>query len=123
MPWHYTVDTARGVTLIVATGTASGEELIALQQQLHADPLFDPLMRQICDLRDAELAGVSSDVIKLVADRARNGMVRGRRAIVAQPGLAFGLSRMFSAYADPEDLTTEVFTSLSAAEQWLGLDA
>ena len=121
MPFHYAIDVARSLMVVELTGSLTGEELMQLQTQLLADPAFDPGMRQICDVRHGDVSGVTSDAVKLIASRSRDGMERGRRAIVAAPGFAYGLSRMFSAYAGADEDRTAVFSDMAEAREWLGI--
>lgn len=121
MPFHYTIDVARSLIVVELTGALTGEELLQMQSQLIAESAFDPAMRQICDIRNGDVSGVTSDAVKLIASRSTDGLVRGRRAIVASPGLCYGLSRMFAAYAGGDEDMTAVFSDIAEARRWLGV--
>ena len=123
MPFNYSIDADRSLVVVELTGSLTGDELLQLQGELLANPAFDPAMRQICDIRSGDVSGVSTDAVKLIASRSIEGMVRGRRAIVASPGLCYGLSRMFSAYADADEDTTEVFSEMAEAWRWIGIES
>ena len=77
----------------------------------------------VADFRGSGTA-ISSEEIKQLAARAGEidaAWGATRWAIIASDDLLYGLSRMFSALTDRHRVTTHVFRSLEAADDWLGL--
>ena len=122
MPCCYRVDTCRSLIVITIEGCVTVSEALDVQRRLLSDPAFDPRMRELCDFRGADVSELGSLDVKLVAEVSPRHTGRGKRAMVVDPGLQFGLARMFQAYASMNNQPTEVFTDLAEALAWLGID-
>lgn len=78
------------------------------------------------DLTKADLAGLSTDEVKGLAQRTRQiSDVRkgGKTALVFDKALEYGIGRMFEAYSDIADMPFEfkAFQNIDEAREWLGV--
>lgn len=113
----YVIDPVRQVVTCRVWGVFTNAELTEHYRRLVADPAFDPGYAQLADLRDVTEFAVDSALIESTA-RESVFAAGTARAFVAPKGVAFGLARMFTAYA-PEDQAVRVFERMEEAETWL----
>jgi len=121
MPCSYLIDVARKIVFSRGWGALTDEELHTHAKTLIADPRFAPGFRQLADFRDLTEVLVTSDGVKILAQR-NPFPPHARRAVVAPGDAAFGMSRMFETFmeADPEQF--RVFRVMEPALEWVGLD-
>ncbi len=77
---------------------------------------------QIVDLTTATRIELSAEDVQRLADQDRRAVDvidRVAIAVVAPKDFAFGLARMWEAYADAPDVVTAVFRDLDTARDWL----
>jgi hypothetical protein len=121
MTCDYEIDRGRGLALINCRKVDFGEVgqvLAGICQR----PELSGIGRLLVDLTHADCHEVTYDTIE------KNGLAvvavlqgnRIRTAIVAPDDLAFGLSRVFAAYAGDERLG--IFREMNQARAWLELD-
>jgi hypothetical protein len=121
MPISYLIDVALRVVIAHGNGIVTDEDLIQFNESLKADPNFDPTFNQLQDFTEVTSVDVKNEtIIKIVNNRFFD--LSSLRAIVVNPGLQYGLARMFQNLRSPEDTNISVFVDLAEAKQWLGLD-
>ena len=122
MGMNYRIDHARGLVVTRVWGTFTNDDLRDGISYLIADPRFDHQYRSLVDMRDVLAITVDAWVI---AETAKTPLFasESRRAIVAPTDHAFGIARMYAAYAEHEGCKVQVFRELAEAEEWLGLKA
>jgi hypothetical protein len=118
MPITYSLDQMNRVVRARAWDLISNEDLHSYYHKLIADIRFNRDFRELLDLSAVRDFLVDTYLIAEVA--AWPAFHEGtRRAFVAASDLAFGLSRMFAAYADCVGQRVEVFRETRDAEEWL----
>jgi hypothetical protein len=113
MPFSMQADETLGLLAVVATGLITGTDLL----QLHAELAAETGRREKC-LIDFSSADVSQLSGPLVRDLAGLPPRFSRLALVAKPGLAYGLARMYQASADSHR-AVGVFMNSETAMTWL----
>jgi hypothetical protein len=112
-----------GRVLITVWGEASIEGFHAYLGGFLDDPKWRPGMDSLVDLRALDFADLTAAQIRALVDaQARNKVKRGggRAAIVVSQEVAYGLVRMYEAYADQQvALRPRVFRSYEEAHAWL----
>lgn len=116
------IDDGRGL-LHTGSGIVTGQELIAGATQVLDDIRGGlPICYALIDLTDITGFEVSSDDIRGVA-KLNLSMAEiigpARVAVVAAHDIAFGMARMWEAYAHTTAWQTQVFRDRSEAENWL----
>jgi len=109
---------------LTGTGLLTGQEILDAKAGLLRSP--DRLKGLACGLVDVtdvtELRITRDDVLEFVAVDVRIAALVPRAvavAVVAPGDLAFGLARMWEAFAEVTGWTTHVFRSRAEAEAWL----
>lgn len=109
---------------LTGRGDISDAELISAIQLMYSDD--EATKRHRCALIDFSLCQVldiSNDGVREAARlnvKASKLMTPGAAvAVVVSESLAYGLGRMWEAYADGTGWTTQIFTDLNEAEDWL----
>ena len=120
MSMSYKIDRERRVVLTRAWGVLSTQELIDVTSRILLDPRFDPTYRSLGDLR--EVSDITVDTFDTAHMAATPLFAPGtRRAIVATSDVAYGMARMFAAYAERNGQEVRIFRDMPAAEGWLEL--
>lgn len=127
MPIAWEFDADRRVVVVRAEGVVRDADLLDLARQLAADPQVRSGVHELVDLRDADVAAVTSEALREMADTFAAhdaGPTGARIAIVASRDAAYGLSRMYQAYrGDRIPAELSVFRDMAEARAWLGLPA
>ena len=118
MPTSYNIDSTRNLVCSRGWGVLTTEDLYEHYAKMLADPRFDPGFRQLADLREVTALTIDATAI------AQSAAVptfdsHARRAIVASSDIAYGMSRMFSLYAESSGQTVQVFRTMEEANEWL----
>lgn len=103
-------------------GKITADELIAATEALHADPLYEPGMPVLIDLREASLANLDSSGLKRVGEhgaKMARGWGRHYAAIVAPNDREFGMSRQFEVLGARPGRELKVFRDFDAGWRWL----
>jgi len=123
----YHLDLKNRILVTTWVGEVGDEELIEFYRQIRAHPDFDLNLREIADLRLADLSKVTPDGLQrlnqLHAQHIANhskSIKPTRAAIIASELLSFGLGRMYSAKSD-EAIETKVFRDPTEPLEWLEL--
>ena len=109
---------------VTTFGTASVDGLAAMAQAGFDDPRFRPGARILIDHRHLDWRRMSSDDIRLRAERMaaeEAPLLAGCRvAIVARGPAEFGVVRMLLTYAELDtDVELDIFPTLEQARAWL----
>ena len=120
MPAEYRVDEELGCVFSRAFGILTDEDLFQHQSRLTADPAFRSDLNQRWDFCGLEEVQVTSAAIQRLAASNPFGSGSRRAAIVDSP-VAYGLVRMFQAYADDSPDDVQVFQDAKEADEWLGI--
>lgn len=120
MSMSYKIDQERRVVLTRAWGVLSTQELVEVTSRILLDPRFDPTYRSLGDLRD--VTDITVDALH-TAHMAATPLfaLDTRRAIVATSDVAYGMARMFAAYAERNGQEVRIFREMAEAEEWLEL--
>jgi hypothetical protein len=118
-----TVDPVRQVAIFTGHGRMSVALVAGALEQLRHDPHYQPGMRRLWDGRDATVTlsrAEVRDLVVLLKQRARIAP-SVRTALVVSSPLAYGLVRMFQAYAEFAQLPTTiwVFYDYDEALAWV----
>ena len=118
MPARYEIDHERRIVLTWASGVLSDVEIADLYARLATDPDFDASYSQFADLSEVERIEATTVTI---ADAARRSVFApdARRAVYAPTDVAYGMARMWAAYAEAQGEQIEVFRDRSGAEDWV----
>ncbi|MEM7515677.1 MAG: hypothetical protein AAF368_01955 [Planctomycetota bacterium] len=124
MPYRYTIDADRQVIFEKAFGALRDGELASLVRSKLEDPEFRPEFNVLCDFNEADMAAVSSEEIREVAELFRTDSERfagGRWAIAVSSDLNFGLAQMFTKLAEFLPVEVRAFRDVTEAGAWLEL--
>jgi DNA-binding response OmpR family regulator len=116
----YRIAPHRALVYSWAWGELSDADLARHYATLAADPAFRPTFRHLGDLREVTRVPASAETIAGIA-RSDPFAPAAVRAVAAPATEAFGLSRMFAAYAEAEGKQIGIFRNMAAAEAWLDL--
>jgi hypothetical protein len=124
MPVSAQVDPSNDLTIFVGVGSITKDEIIEAVRAFYGQK---HTMKVLWDLREADSSGLSSENVKQIAEvlndygGAREGV---QTAIVTPVNVTYGLSRMLISYLDSKEphlyVPMNVFSSLEAAQSWLG---
>lgn len=120
MPVRFAVYPEHDLVLVVAHGRVTLEDLLHVQDEVNGHPSYALTRCTLVDGRGADLRLLSADIFYRVVDRSR--LDHRRRALVVDPGFAFGVARMLASIARARGQETEVFTSLDEACRWADVD-
>ncbi|MDJ0924544.1 MAG: hypothetical protein QNJ77_08285 [Acidimicrobiia bacterium] len=122
----YTIDRDAHLVRITGEGLLTDEEMRDCVSALRADPMLEPDMNTLSDMRHIEVAftseGVSAmvDIMRSTSDQRESA----RGAIVVGDDLAYGMARVFGTKAELSGAEPRfrVFRDMEAARTWLGLE-
>ena len=123
MPCRYTIDKDKGLVITTAWDRLTFPEAKAHQDQLAADPAFNPQFNQLIDAIEVTHLEISADQAKTLASRVIYS-VESRRAFVATNPTVFGIARLMGAHDEIARAAdrANVFSTRRAALRWLGLE-
>ena len=122
MSYHVFIDEPNRTIAIKGTGagtTADTLELIASQHQTFRDHAGFNLLYDTTEMEIASSPADMMTVAKALFETSETAF--GRIAVVVPPSRE-ELARIFSALAHPHGFNTNLFTQLSDARRWLGID-
>jgi len=108
--------------ILTMAGTYSGNEVLRTYVAALEDPACPPRVEILVDVsRSESLASRGAEELQAMNELAAPYADRiGRRyAVVASPGVLFGMSRMGTTFSEAVGITGRVFTSRAAALEWL----
>ncbi len=121
MPVSYDIDQEAGVVRCDYSGVLDLECVRIYQDELSADPNFDPSYDLLANLQDVDEVNLSSAEMRIISHHSPYDKDT-KCAIVTSQDFQFGMLRMYQAIQKKDDDKTMVFRSLTEAHQWLGLD-
>jgi hypothetical protein len=95
MPCESSIDVERKLVLATAHGVLTTPELLATQDQLLADPDFDPEFSQLNDFRGVTALRVTQGDVQKLAQKTPFACTV-RRAFVVSTDVVYGYARMFA---------------------------
>ena len=118
MSARYRIDVAHRLVITEAWDECSDTDIQNIYRALRADSAFVPTFDQILDLRRVRsfVAG-NWNVCHAGAGVYAPGV---RRAVLATPGLLYGIARIFASGAEMHGHVVEIFATPREAEAWLG---
>jgi len=123
MPCSYVIDREKRLVISSAWDRVTFVEVRNHQDQLRADPAFDPAFNQLVDASAVTAIAATLDEVKRVAT-VRIFTPSSRRAFVAATPEVFGVGRLLGAHFGmgraPQQVN--IFYDLPSALKWLGLD-
>lgn len=123
MPVNYVIDKEKRLVISTAWDRVTFAEVIEQQEQLRADPAFDPEFDQLVDASKVTAIDASLEEVKKAASH-RTFSSASRRAFVATNPDVFAMGRLMGAHMGmgrtPQQV--HVFYDIPSALKWLGLD-
>jgi hypothetical protein len=122
LPFSYVVYKEYRLVVSTGTGRVTCAEIKARQDQTRSDPDFNADFNQIVDLRTASAIGLTVDEVRWLSSRTIFSP-RSRRAFIAATPAVIGMERMWEAYTEIAQGTSQIrlFSDLASALDWLGL--
>lgn len=124
MPLRYTIDAERGLVISTAWGRLTFAEMQVHQDQLAADPHFNPEFHQIVDATAITDLNISIAEARKLSGR-RLFDLKSKRAFLGNGLSIVAAKRLIQAYAliakGREQIS--VFHERAAALRWLGLNS
>jgi hypothetical protein len=119
MPAFYKIDKERRLVLSYGTGAFNKQDALAHQDQLLADPDFDPTYSQLLDFTHITQVDLTAADVRQLAQRSLFSS-KSRRAILVPSDLAFGFGRMFEFLREfAGEHGIRVFRNLQDALDWV----
>lgn len=127
MPVVYKIIPSPHVHLVSYYGVATNEEMLACYKQAYKDPLYQPGIPEISDVRHA--AGIDIDfhgiqeLVNWVDSRDDLAGTNTRVGILQGDAALAGISKLYAAVSDSSNReTVRVFSDLPSLLDWLPLD-
>ena len=111
---------------VIASGVVTIEEANQAVEQLRHDAGTRTVRRSLVDLCSVTSLRITWDEVWAFADERQRIFSPSdsgtRLAFVAKPEGSFGMARVYQTFSEGCPERVEVFTSVNAAVEWLGLD-
>lgn len=122
MAADYTIDTNNRTVRVTYSGRVTIAEMYDARRRMVNDPAFDPTFSQLVDAQPVTIFEMNGYSVKQFAQE-QVFSPGARRAIVASNAPDLGLARMFQIYRQLAGgtETTEIFSDMDKAREWLGL--
>ena len=116
----YRIDGKRQLLVLTYVGRILVDDILDLLDRVKLDPKFHLGLALLIDGINADTTGLVAEDLQRVA-RSTPLPPSAPRAIVTPPGVAYGIARMFAAYAELFDrnLHYNIFTDADEAMTWL----
>lgn len=119
MPYFYRIDQKLKLVLSIAGGIVTKGDVLRHQDQLLADPEFDPNFSELIDLTLVTGSEATATDVREVADRTIFSPA-SRRAVIVDSEEVYGISRMFETFRELKgERGIRVFRSLEAGLDWI----
>ena len=118
MALRYCIDKNQRLVLTHTEGCVTFDDARAHQDQLLADPDFDPSFDELIDTTLTTKFEISANQVRILAKR-RVVSPEARRAIVAPQPHIFGVARIMEVYHQDVGGEIQVFYSMDEALKWL----
>jgi hypothetical protein len=113
------VDEANRRVLLRTTGTLDDAHLREIVTRLGELASRCQGFDLVADVSDADGLPISTHALRSIAADGPSFGPDSRRAIVVPTQVAYGLGRMYSAYADPDMRNLQLFRTREEALEWL----
>ena len=123
MSVSYQIDVNRELIVCRIQGNYNNDDLIGFFKELADDPDFNGNYDEIVDGRAITSSEITEDGLRHAAKMADIFTADSHRALVVNAGLSHGLSRMFLTLNEHKPSRLRLFTEMSEALSWLGLDS
>jgi hypothetical protein len=121
MPVRYVIYKKHRLVLTVGEGYVTADEIKTHQDQLLADPAFDPSFSQLIDVTTTLTLALSPQETKEIAHRRIVGP-NSKRAFVASSIHVFVMGRLMELYHEEHhEVDVHIFEHRDEALQWLGV--
>ena len=116
----YRIDPDRRLIVVTYIGAVTLADIVAAQQMARADPAFDPAFAVLMDGLHADFSALTAQDLAKIASRTPSSQ-GGRRAILVNSQLNYGLARMFSSISEAQGqpFPVALFDKLEDALRWL----
>lgn len=123
MRFSYTIEGS--VVRSYAKGNLTKDDLQDYLLELLKDPRYVGAMKEICDLREAELDMSMKDVYSYAQfmKSKDSSFENCSLAIITSSDLLFGLGRIYYSLTNSLNLQKNIFRSIEQAEKWLEINA
>jgi hypothetical protein len=124
MPMEYNIDRTARLVRIVGSGRLTDREMVECVSRLRADPMLEPDMNTLADMRGIEVGFSQEGVTRMleVMEATADRRTAAKGAIVVSSDAAFGMSRMIEMRSEERTHPTlRVFRDMHAACNWLGI--
>ena len=123
MPLYYKIDKEHRLVVTVGEGGVTFREIQDHQDQLLADPAFDPSFNQLIDVTAATDLDLTVAEMKEVS-RRRIVSCGSRRAFVASNIHILAIGRLMQTYHEAHhEVEVHIFLDCDEALKWLGIKA
>ena len=122
----YHIDETQHLIILTAEGRLTSEVLLAGVKKVLDDPIVEPGIRAIFDLRGVQGFEISTWTIRAaagIAHSAEKKLTGSKMAIIASKSVVYGMARMYQILRDGSPAQIKVFRTISEAETWLCLQA
>lgn len=119
---NYRIDCERRVVAVSFGQKLAVPDIEAYAGALVADPAFDPSFSELVDLTGVEEVTLDARQALELADRIDPFSPESKRAFVSPRPALFHAVRMHQILRSPAE-NIAIFTSVEAAERWLGLSS
>jgi hypothetical protein len=118
MAARYRIDVEQRLVITELWDACTDADLADVYRALRADPAFVPTFDELLDLRRVrDFVAAGCNVRHAGATVYAPGV---RRAVLATPGLLYGMARMFESGAESHGHFVEILATPDEAEAWLG---
>jgi len=119
VPFRYWIDGRKRRIHIVASGSLRPKDYRDFFRDFSTEG-FDGPLDCLSDYREIELSATSDDMRAIANILGANAsFFRRRNAVVVASQAAYGMARMFEAFAEPHGLELRIFEDVAEAEAWL----
>ena len=117
------IDGESGLRIHVVTGQLTMEDLVSSLEKVYSMPDYDPGMRVLWDLREADLSSFVSPQVQQVRDFVGSNWgteAKNYAAMVVSSEESFGLMRMYEFYVEQKSGNeVQVFRDYDEALSWI----
>ena len=122
MPITYSIDVDEKLVYIVGSGRLTDEEMVDCVRDLRSDPMLQPDMNVLSDMRAIEMGFTPNGIRKMldIMVSTEDRRSEAYAALVVTQDVTFGMGRMLQLRArDHVTPHFEVFRDLEKARDWL----
>lgn len=126
MSCRYCIDGENQLGVVTIRGRVTGQDVSQVLNTLFSDPAWQPTHNSLWDGRRIQQLDLQPDHVADLLKQAEALRLRrgpGKTAIVVERDLDYALARFFSLAIKHPTRPMQVFRSLAAAQEWLGVPA